>query len=138
MPVPIDIRCQFTPPQLDEWPPWLDDVLDTLRTHTLLGANVAFPLDGEWDQVQQQHVLSAIAAAGEALRKCRTITAAEAADRYVVEGEPLFLRGADVIDATAVADLAKAIARLVRGGLTPPPPPAQRWLFGIEGGPRTL
>ena len=121
-----------------ERPPWLDDVLDTLRTHALLGANLAFPLDGKWDQVQQQHVLSAIATAGEALRERHTITAAEAADRYVLEGEPLFLRGADVIDATAVADLADAIGRLVRGELAPPSPPAHRWLFGVEGGSRTL
>jgi hypothetical protein len=122
----------------DEQPPWLNDVLDTLRSHALLGANLAFPLDGEWDQAQQHYVLSAIAAAGEVLRAQRSITAAEAADRYIVGGEPLFLRGADVIDATAVADLADAIARLVRGVLAPPPPPAQRWFFGAEGGPGTL
>lgn len=128
--------AESAPP--DERPPWLDNVLDTLRSHALIGANLAFPLDGEWGLVQQEHVLSAIAAAGEVLRVRGIITAAEAADRYVVDGEPLFLRGADVIDATAVADLADAIASLVRGGLTPPPPPARRWLFGVEGGPRTL
>jgi hypothetical protein len=127
--------AESVPP--NERAPWQDNVLDTLRMHVLLGANVAFPLDGEWDEAQRQYVLTLIADAGQHLRQRRRITAAEAAELYVLDGEPVFLRGADSVDTTAIADLADAIVSMVRGDL-PSPPPARVWFFGVEGGPRTL
>jgi hypothetical protein len=117
-------------------PPRTDTVLEDLRTHVLLGANHGFVLDdAEWDDLQQDYVRSIIAEAGRRLRVLGLITSAQASHRYVIGGEPYFLRGDDQIDGHVVADLADAIERLIQD--EPPVPGTDRhWFFGVAGGPR--
>ncbi|MDW5328333.1 hypothetical protein [Plantactinospora sp. KLBMP9567] len=119
--------------------PWTDPVLEELRTHVQVGASFAFLLDaGNWDNEQQDYVRAIIAEAGRRLRGYGVVTSVQAAHRYVIEGEPLFLRGHEQINGEVVADLAEAIECLIQDQLPPVPVTDRHWFFGLEGGPRTL
>ncbi|MGX7671340.1 hypothetical protein [Plantactinospora sp. DSM 117369] len=126
-----------TPPE--QRSPRTDAVLDDLRTHVQVGASFAFPLDASnWDNEQRDYVRSIIAEAGRRLRGYGVVTSAQAAHRYVIEGEPLFLRGHEQINGEVIADLAEALECLIQDQLPPVPVTDRHWLFGIEGGPRIL
>jgi hypothetical protein len=113
--------------------------LDDLRTHVQVGASFAFLLDASnWDDEQRDYARSIIAEAGRRLRGYGVVTSAQAAHRYVIEGEPLFLRGHEQINGEVVADLAEAIECLIQDQLPPVPVTDRHWFFGLEGGPRTL
>ncbi|MEO3927861.1 hypothetical protein ABGB07_28920 [Micromonosporaceae bacterium B7E4] len=114
-------------------------MLDDLRTHVQVGSSFAFPLDAsDWDNEQRDYVRSIIAEAGRRLRGYGVVTSAQAAHRYVIDGEPLFLRGHEQIDGEVVADLAEAIEGLIQDQLPPVPVTDRHWFFGLEGGPRTV
>ncbi|GAA1858099.1 hypothetical protein [Asanoa iriomotensis] len=120
-------------------PSWVEDVVATLRIQVELGANTVFLLDEkEWDGRQRAYVRAIIAEAGRRFRRAGNISAADAARRYVLDGEPFFLRGQEQIDGAVVADLADAIERLILDQLPPVPAPGRHWFFGVEDGPRTL
>lgn len=120
-------------------PPWADAVLEDLRTHVRVGASFALRLDADgWDDQQRGYVRSIIAQAGRRLRARGTITSAQAAHRYVIDGAPYFLRGQQQIDGAVVADLADAIERLIQDDLPSVPVTDRHWFFGVDGGPRTL
>ncbi|MEO3746589.1 hypothetical protein [Plantactinospora sp. B5E13] len=126
-----------TPP--GQRPPNVDAVLADLRTQVQVGASFAFPLDpDEWDSRQRAFARAIIAEAGRRLRGYRTITSTEAAERYVIDGEPYFVRGHKRIDCEVVADLAEAIEALIEDRLPPVPVPGRHWFFGVPDGPRTL
>jgi hypothetical protein len=119
--------------------PRTDAVLEGMRIQVRVGADAVFVLDNEnWDDQQRSFVHLIIARAGQRLRERPVITAAEAADRYTIDGEPHFLRGHEQINGGVVADLADAIERLVSDELPPVPDRDRRWYFGVEGGPRLL
>ncbi|MGI5226573.1 hypothetical protein [Actinoallomurus sp. CA-142502] len=114
-------------------------MLDDLRTHVQVGSSFAFPLDAdEWDDGQRDFVRSIIAEAGRRLRGYGIVTSAQAAQRYVIDGEPYFLRGHEHVNGEVVADLAEAIEDLIQDQLPPVPVTDRHWFFGVEGGPRTL
>ena len=126
-----------SPPELR--PSWTDAVLEDLRTQVRLGANSAFLLDDdERDGQQRGYVCSIIAEAGRRLRDDGAITSSAAARRYMLDGEPYFLRGHDSIDGGVVAELSLAIEGLIRDDLPPVPFNGRHWLFGAEGGARPL
>jgi hypothetical protein len=126
-----------TPP--GQRPPRTDAVLDDLRTHVQVGSSFAFPLDADkWDDRQRDFVRSIIAEAGRRLRGYGIVTLAQAAHRYVIDGEPYFLRGHEQVNGEVVADLAEAIECLIQDQLPPVPVTDRHWFFGVEGGPRTL
>jgi hypothetical protein len=132
----IHVAVQRPPEQR---PPWAEAVLEDLRTHIRVGASFVFSLDADgWNDQQRSYVRSITAEAGRRLRDRGTITAAEAAHRYVINGAPYFLRGQEQIDGAVVADLAEAIERLILDELPPVPVTDRRWFFGVDGGPRTL
>lgn len=123
----------------EQRPPRSDAVLEDLRTHVQVGSSFTFMLDAdEWDDQQRRYARSIIAGAGRKLRGYKTITSAEAAHRYVIDGRPYFLRGHEQIDGEVVADLAEAIECLIQDQLPPVPATDRHWFFGVEGGPRTL
>lgn len=117
---------------------WPEEVLDNFRQTALLGANIGLDLDPGRPQAQQDHVLALFNEAGRRLRHRGLITAAEASQRYVVQGEPVFLRCAELIYTGAIADLADAIIDLVRDDLPHPPQGATTCCYGFEGGPTAL
>jgi len=123
----------------EQRPPGTDAVLDDLRIHVLVGASFTFPLDTDkWDDQQRDYVRSIIAEAGRRLRGYGTITSAQASHRYVIDGEPLFLRGHEQVDGEVIADLAEAIECLIQDQLPPVPGSDRHWFFGVDDGPRTL
>lgn len=113
-----------------------DDLLERLRGHAVLGANLAFSLDGHGDD-ERHYLLSLIMEAVERLRTYGTITAAQAARQFVLDGRPVFLRGDTHVDTNVVADLGQAMIDLVERTL-PPAPTGTVWFLGVEGGPRTI
>ena len=114
-------------------------ILEGFRINALVGADFQFPLDNEsWDDRQQQYAHTLIAGAGRRLRSRERITVAEVAQRYVVGGQPVFLRGVDHVDGPVIADLADAMAALILDELPPVPPPALAWFYGTPDGTRTL
>jgi hypothetical protein len=123
----------------EQRPPGADAVLEDLRIHVRVGASFAFHLDADrWDARQRGYVRSIIAEAGRRWRGFGTITSAEAARRYVIDGQPYFLRGQEQLDGGVVAELAEAIEWLIQDELPPVPVADRHWFFGVEGGPRTL
>ncbi|MFC7546879.1 hypothetical protein [Plantactinospora sp. GCM10030261] len=115
------------------------DVLEDLRVHARLLATIGFALDQKgWDTRERDFVQTLVAEAGRRFRERGVITAADASRRYLIDGEPFFLRGASQVDGAVVADLADAILRLVRGELPPTPEPDRRWYLGLMDGPRQL
>lgn len=120
-------------------PPRADVVAEDLRTHVRLGSSRFFALDpDEWDTAQRDYVRSIIAEAGRRLRGYGIVTSAEAAQRYLIDGEPYFLRGHEQIDGEVVADLAEAIESVIRDQLPAVPSTDRHWFYGIAGGPRVL
>jgi len=132
----IRIAVQALPEQR---PPQAEAVLEDLRTHIRVGASFAFLLDADdWDEWQRSYARSIIAEAGRRLRERGMITSTEAAQRYMIDGAPYFLRGHEQIDGAVVADLAEAIERLIQDELPPVPVTDRHWFFGVDGGPRAL
>lgn len=118
-------------------PPRADAAVEDLRIQVRVGSNQFFALDSEgWDTEQRDHVRSIVATAGRRLRGCGVVTAAEAAQRYLIDGEPYFLRGHEQIAGEVVADLAEAIESLIQDQLPAVPSTDQHWFYGVAGGPR--
>jgi hypothetical protein len=117
-------------------PSWLDEVIERLQVHALLGANQAVLLDG-WDTEQRGRLLGWIAEAAQRLRDRAWISAADARMRYRIPGESLELRGEGPIDTAAVADLGEAIINLVRGDLSAAPL-GGTWFLGLPEGPQVI
>lgn len=120
-------------------PPWADRVAEDLRAHVGPSSSIAFALDtDEWNTEQRDYVRSIVAAAGRRLRGHGIVTSAEAAQHYLVDGEPYFLRGHEQVDGEVVADLAEAIESLIQDQLPAEPVTDRHWFFGVAGGPRLL
>lgn len=137
--LPEAVEVAGETPPAGQRPLWIDAVLDDLRIQAQVGASFAFPIDAEdWNDQQRRYARSIIAEAGRRLRGYGIITAAQAADRYVIDGEPYFLRGHEQIDGAVVADLAEAIECLIQDQLPSVPSADRHWFFGVAGGPRTL
>lgn len=130
----IDVAKTTTP----SGEPWLDDLLEEFRMSIILQGTLGLLIPPDLTDKQRERLLALIAEASRRLRSRRSVTAAEAAERYAVNDHPVFLRGASSIDTTTVAELADAIANLVRGDLPQPPSGTQAWLYGLDGGPQAL
>lgn len=123
------VHGELTPGQ---HPPGTDVAAEDPRTQVRVGSSHFFALDpDEWD-----HVRSIVAAAGRRLRGSGIVTAADAAQRYLIDGEPYFLRGHEQVAGEVVADLAEAIESLIQDSLPAVPSTDQHWFYGIAGGPR--
>ncbi|MFI7160474.1 MULTISPECIES: hypothetical protein [Micromonospora] len=117
--------------------PWWDalrrDLGMAVNARGSLGLEVPAGLTGR----QRKRLLELFARAAQRLRARPHITAADAAEHYVVEQQAVFLHGASSVDTSAVADLAVAVFNLIRGDLPPPPPGTTAWFYG-DGPPRGL
>jgi hypothetical protein len=118
--------------------PWLDVLRDHLRLPVLVQGTYGLSLPAGLTDAQREQLQALFAEAGRRLRKRRCITAAEAAELYVVDQQAVFLRGASSIDTSRVADLADAVVSLIRGDLPPPPPGKSHWFYGADDSPRGL
>lgn len=128
----IEVGSQNSPQQLAK-------VVSDLEAPIELGANTIFQLDNDhWDQEQRAYVASLVAEAGQRMRARGVIPAAEANRRYRLGDQPFHLRMADQIDGAVIADLADAIALLIRDELPPEPDADHHWFYGIPDGPRLL
>lgn len=120
-------------------PPRADVVVEDLRTQVRVGSSRFFALDpDEWDTEQRDYARSIVAAAGRRLRGDGIVTSAEAAQRYLIDDEPYFLRGHEQIAGDVVADLAEAVESLIRDQLPAVPSADRHWFYGVAGGPRVL
>ncbi|MGN9908600.1 hypothetical protein ACTMTJ_13740 [Phytohabitans sp. LJ34] len=118
--------------------PWLDEFRYHLTLPVLVQGTYGLDIPSGLTDGQRAQLVELFAEAERRLRARRQITAAEAAERYVVDQTPVFLRAAPVVDTSPVADLADAVIHLIRGDLPPPPPGHQRWFYGTDDGPRGI
>lgn len=113
--------------------------VEDLRTHVRLGSSRPFALDpDEWDTEQRDYVRSIITEAGRRLRGYGVVTSTEAAQHYLIDGEPCFMRGQEQIDGEVVADLAEAMESLIQDQLPAVPSGDRHWFYGVAGGPLVL
>jgi hypothetical protein len=118
--------------------PWLDDLRRDLSMAVIVQGNLGLEVPVGLTDPQREQLLALFLEAARRLRARRCITAAEAAEHYVVDQQPVFLRGASSIDTSRVADLAEAVISLIRGDLPPPPAGTTAWFYGTDGTPRGL
>jgi hypothetical protein len=114
--------------------PWLDSLLGDLQMAVLAQGNIALEIPTDLTETQRETLQALFAWAGERLRARSSMTAEQAAEVYVVDDHPVFLRGAPTIDTTMVADLADAVVKLVAGQLPPAPPGTTALLYGADSG----
>ncbi|MBM7493311.1 hypothetical protein JOD64_004533 [Micromonospora luteifusca] len=117
--------------------PWWDDLRRDLSMAVIAQGSLGLEVPAGLTDRQREHLLELLAVAAQRLRARRHITAEEAAEHYVVDQQPVFLRGASSVDTAPVADLAVAVINLIRGDLPPPPPGSTAWFYG-DGPPRGL
>lgn len=128
------VHGELTPGQR---PSGTDVAAEDLRTQVRVGSGHFFALDADgWDTVQRNHVRSIVAAAGRRLRGSGIVTAADAAQRYLIDGEPYLRRGHEQVAGEVVAELAEAIESLIQDSLPAVPSTDQHWFYGVAGGPR--
>ncbi len=85
-----------------------DNFRHDLRMAVILQGVLGLEVPGGLTDQQREQLLNLLVVAAQRLRARRHITAAEAADQYVVDGHPVFLRGASSVDTSPVADLAES------------------------------
>jgi hypothetical protein len=114
-------------------PSWWSELEQDLLTHALVGSSSAVVLD-EFDEDRRQAFLDCVVEAA------RRIEARGGLDRVEVstwpeleESATSFLRGAALINAAPLVELAEALVDLATGTL--PPAPAERhWFYGTPEG----
>ncbi|GLZ01194.1 hypothetical protein [Actinoplanes sp. NBRC 103695] len=100
-------------------------------------SDLGLNLDGWSDEVERQEFATLLEEATDQFGAREPVTAGEAAGWIVLDDLPVIFRGDQPMDTKPVAELARALADLLRGQLGPPPP-GTWWFYGSPGGRSTL
>lgn len=113
-------------------PDWWGEVVQGLRVNAVVGSTFAILLD-EFTPEQRTALLGWIDEACTRLTSRGGVTAAEALEWDVLDGETVDLRGAEHVAAEPLVELGRAMAELVDGTL-PPAPEGCHWYYGQPSG----
>lgn len=111
-------------------PSWWPAVVGELRVHAAV-SDLYFDLDLGLTADAREELARLLDEAAARLLDRRVVTAEEAA------GWKVLFRGREPVDTAPIAELADALADLIRGTL-PPSPPGTWWYYGEPGGRRTI
>lgn len=125
------IRAVESLPAADR-PAWWPATEHTLRVHAVV-SDLHLSLDLDLTGDQREELAQLLDGAAERLRRRQAFTAAEAADWKVLDEHTVIFRGREPAPTKPAAQLAEALAHLIRGTL-PTPPPGFWWFYGPPGG----
>jgi hypothetical protein len=116
-------------------PKWLPDMIRRMRI-SAIDTDSGFYVH-RFDEDQIKHLVDWLLEAARRLRDRRRITAKEAAQWYVIDGDTINWRDDDVVDTEPTAQLGEAIVQMIEGPL-PPAPAGTQWYYGRPGAPLTI
>jgi hypothetical protein len=119
-----------------EHTPWLIDLKRPLSADAIVGASRAVPLD-QWCDGHENEFIAFAAQAAQRLARRGSITAQQAADWIVLDGDPIIWRGQDTVDTEPIVIFVNAMTDIIRG-VYPHPPEGLHWYFGHPGDVLTI
>lgn len=119
-----------------ERPSWWSSVDEQLRVHATIN-DLFFDLDLGLTDPHRAELADLFDQAATRLTAREVFTREQAAAWKVLDDYPVMFRGSEPFETAPAAELASALASLIRGTL-PPAPPRTWWLYGWPGGRTTL
>ncbi|MCT2585574.1 hypothetical protein [Actinophytocola gossypii] len=124
---------------------WIHDVAKSLLLAEMIAVTDETPVADhgewlaldEWSAGHEAEFLALVERSTDRLDERGRITAAEAAEWIVLDGEPVIWRGDEVLSTAPVVTLGREILATGRGEY-PAPPPGHQWYFGWPGAVRTI
>jgi hypothetical protein len=110
---------------------WLADLEQVLRVDAIMGADHAVLLD-QWCDGHEDEFTDLVARAAQRLARRGSVTARQAAEWIVIDGNPVIWRGQDSVDTGPIVSFARAMTDIIRGTY-PQPPEGRHWYFGHPG-----
>jgi hypothetical protein len=117
-------------------PDWWQLVEHDVRVQAIV-SELEFDLGIGLTQEQRDEFATLLALAADQVERRGVFTPEEAAGWYLLEQNMVLFRGSEPINTDTVAELGRALAALLRGGL-PGAPPGEWWLYGAPGGRRSI
>jgi hypothetical protein len=120
----------------EDRPAWWPAVEEDLRIHAVIN-DLYLDLDLGLDAAQREELAGLLDVAADRVSARGVFTAAEASAWVVLSDLTVIFRGDESEDTAPAAELARALAAMIRGTL-PPAPPRTWWYYGPPRGRTTL